>query len=159
MTNKINKTHDVEDSLIALNGQISNRKHAEAKIKDAKKSKRRENLTPEEDETLEECTARLAKIAKTNSGDAIMKSLNGTVSNFLRSRKRRAPELMTKSLRNGQRLVLPVKKDAHVTSELFFKAANAFNDGRITSQEFNVIDVHRRHRIALPDVLLNKIGG
>ena len=45
-----------------------------------------------------------------------------------------------------------------VTSELFIKAASAFNSGRITGQEFNVIDLHRRNHIALPDDLLKKIG-
>lgn len=158
-TNKINKTHAVEDSIIALNGDIAERRRAEDRVKDARKSKGRENLTTEEDETLEECKARLAEKAKAGEGEAMIKSLRGTVSNFLRSRKRRGPEILTKSLRRGQRLVLPVKKEVLVTSELFIKAANAFNFGRITSQEFNVVDLHRRHRMALPEELLNKING
>lgn len=160
---KINKTHAVEDGIIALNGEIAERHRAEARVKDAKKGRGKENLTDAEDETLDELKARLAKRAltaetnKSDDGDALVKSLRGTVSNFLRSRKRRAPELMTKSLRNNQRLVIPTGKQK-VTSELFIKAASAFNSGRITGQEFNVIDLHRRNHIALPDDLLKKIG-
>ncbi|HDX8858936.1 hypothetical protein [Klebsiella variicola] len=157
-TNKINKTHAVEDGIIALNGEISERHRAEARVKDAKKGRGKESLTDAEDETLDELKARLAKRAQCDDGDTLVKSLRGTVSNFLRSRKRRGPELMSKSLRNDQRLVLPKKKEVLVTSELFIKAANAFNFGKITSQEFNVIDLHRRNRMALPDELLKKIG-
>ncbi|HCB0656096.1 TPA: hypothetical protein ACGPHA_003168 [Klebsiella variicola] len=156
-TNKINKTHAVEDGIIALNGEIAERHRAEARVKDAKKGRGKENLTDAEDETLDELKARLAKRVQSDDGDALVKSLRGTVSNFLRSRKRRAPELMTKSLRNNQRLVIPTGKQK-VTSELFIKAASAFNSGRITGQEFNVIDLHRRNHIALPDDLLKKIG-
>lgn len=156
-TNKINKTHAVEDEIIALNGDIAERHRAEARVKDAKKGRGKENLTDAEDETLDELKARLAKRAQSDDGDALVKSLRGTVSNFLRSRKRRGPEVMAKSLRNGQRLVLPTGKQK-VTSELFMKAANAFNVGRITSQEFNVVDLHRRNRMALPEDLLKKIG-
>lgn len=154
---KINKTHAVEDGIIALNGEIAERHRAEARVKDAKKGRGKENLTDAEDETLDELKARLAKRAQSDDGDALVKSLRDTVSNFLRSRKRRAPELMTKSLRNNQRLVIPTGKQK-VTSELFIKAASAFNSGRITGQEFNVIDLHRRNHIALPDDLLKKIG-
>lgn len=154
---KINKTHAVEDGIIALNGEIAERHRAEARVKDAKKGRGKENLTDAEDETLDELKARLAKRAQSDDGDALVKSLRGTVSNFLRSRKRRAPELMTKSLRNNQRLVIPTGKQK-VTSELFIKAVSAFNSGRITGQEFNVIDLHRRNHIALPDDLLKKIG-
>lgn len=156
-TNKINKTHAVEDGIIALNGEIAERHRAEARVKDAKKGRGKENLTDAEDETLDELKARLAKRAQSGDGDTLVKSLRGTVSNFLRSRKRRGSEVMAKSLRNGQRLVLPTCKHK-VTSELFMKAANAFNVGRITSQEFNVVDLHRRNRMALPEDLLNKIG-
>ncbi|EFH7885929.1 hypothetical protein GS631_22500 [Escherichia coli] len=156
-TNKINKLHSAEDSIIALNGEIAERHRAEARVKDAKKCRGKENLTDAEDETLDELKARLAKRAQSDDGDALVKSLRGTVSNFLRSRKRRAPEMMTKSLRNNQRLVVPTGKQK-VTSELFIKAASAFNSGLITGQEFNVIDLHRRNHIALPDDLLKKIG-
>ncbi|HEC2553939.1 TPA: hypothetical protein R2K55_005774 [Raoultella ornithinolytica] len=156
-TKKINKTHAVEDGIIALNGEVAERHRAEARVKDAKKSKGRENLTPEEDETLDELKARLAKRAQYDDGDTLAKSLRGTVSNFLRSRKRRGPELLAKSLRSVQRLVIPTGKQK-VTSELFIKAANAFTSGRITGQEFNVVDLHRRNHLALPDELLKKIG-
>lgn len=155
-TNKTNKTHAVEDDLIALNGQIANRKRAEERVKDAKKVKGREDLTPGEDETLEECEARLAKRTDAEKCEVIAKSLRITFSNFLRRRARRGPQLMAKSLRGDQRLVVRTGKQM-VTSELFIKAANAFNDGRISGQEFNVIDLHRRTRIGLPDELLSKI--
>ncbi|UVF21363.1 hypothetical protein HPT29_009655 [Microvirga terrae] len=110
-TNKINKLHSAEDSIIALNGEIAERRRAEARIKDAKASSGRENLTPEEDETLEECKARLARRTKSDECAALAKSLRGTLSNFLRSRKRRHPELMAKSLKviDERRLVLPKK--------------------------------------------------
>ncbi|HBZ7476286.1 TPA: hypothetical protein MM026_005190 [Klebsiella pneumoniae] len=151
------KKDTIHDDIINLNGEIAQRKRAEQRLKDAKKGRGSEDLTESEDETLDELKARLAKRAQSDSGDALVKSLRGTVSNFLRSRKRRAPELMTKSLRNNQRLVVPTGKQK-VTSELFIKAASAFNSGRITGQEFNVIDLHRRNHIALPDDLLKKIG-
>ena len=155
-TNKTNKTHAVEDDLIALNGQIADRKRAEQRLKEVKKSAGRGDLTEEEDETLEECEARLAKRSPAEKCEAMAKSLTGTVSNYLRCRKRRGSELLAKSLRSDQRLV--VRTGQHlVTSELFIKAANAFNSGRITSQEFNVIDLHRRQKLGLPDELLNKI--
>lgn len=157
-TNKINKeTHAVEDALIALNGQIADRKRAEARVKDVKKSKGREDLTPGEDETLEECEARLAKRTDAEKCEVIAKSLHITCSNFLRRRARRGPKLMAKSLRGDQRLVVRTGKQM-VTSELFFKAANAFNDGRISGQEFNVIDLHRRNHMGLPDELLSKFN-
>ncbi|EJA9197313.1 hypothetical protein FXI35_005069 [Escherichia coli] len=151
------KKDTIHDDIINLNGEIAQRKRAEQRLKDAKKGRGSEDLTESEDETLDELKARLAKRAQSDDGDALVKSLRGTVSNFLRSRKRRAPELMTKSLRNNQRLVVPTGKQK-VTSELFIKAASAFNSGRITGQEFNVIDLHRRNHIALPDDLLKKIG-
>lgn len=151
------KKDTIHDDIINLNGEIAQRKRAEQRLKDAKKGRGSEDLTESEDETLDELKARLAEKAQADEGEAMIKSLRGTVSNFLRSRKRRAPELMTKSLRNNQRLVIPTGKQK-VTSELFIKAASAFNSGRITGQEFNVIDLHRRNHIALPDDLLKKIG-
>lgn len=151
------KKDTIHDDIINLNGEIAQRKRAEQRLKDAKKGRGSEDLTESEDETLDELKARLAEKAQADEGEAMIKSLRGTVSNFLRSRKRRAPELMTKSLRNNQRLVIPIGKQK-VTSELFIKAASAFNSGRITGQEFNVIDLHRRNHIALPDDLLKKIG-
>ncbi|UTJ49788.1 hypothetical protein NLZ15_22715 (plasmid) [Atlantibacter subterranea] len=109
-TNKINKTHAVEDGIIALNGEIAERHRAEARVKDTKKSRGAEDLTDAEDETLAELKARLAERAKSGEYDALAKSLRGTVSNFLRSRKRRGPELMAKSMRHDpRRLVLPKK--------------------------------------------------
>ena len=151
------KKDTIHDDIINLNGEIAQRKRAEQRLKDAKKGRGSEDLTESEDETLDELKARLAEKAQADEGEAMIKSLRGTVSNFLRSRKRRAPELMTKSLRTNQRLVIPIGKQK-VTSELFIKAASAFNSGRITGQEFNVIDLHRRNHIALPDDLLKKIG-
>ena len=150
------KKDTIHDDIINLNGEIAQRKRAEQRLKDAKKGRGSEDLTESEDETLDELKARLAEKAQADEGEAMIKSLRGTVSNFLRSRKRRGPEVMAKSLRNGQRLVLPTGKQK-VTSELFMKAANAFNTGAISGQEFNVIDLHRRNHIALPDALLNKI--
>lgn len=118
------KKDTIHDDIINLNGEIAQRKRAEQRLKDAKKGRGKENLTDAEDETLDELKARLAKRAQSDDGDALVKSLRDTVSNFLRSRKRRAPELMTKSLRNNQRLVIPTGKQK-VTSELFIKAASA----------------------------------
>jgi len=158
-TNKINKTHAVEDGIIALNGEIAERHRAEARVKDARKGRGKENLTDDEDETLDELKARLAKRAQSGDADELVKSLRGTVSNFLRSRKRRGPELMTKSLRNGQRLVLPTGKQK-VTSELFIKAADAFNKGVISGAEFNAIDLCRRsHQPLTDEALLKKVRG
>ncbi len=102
------KNHNIEDSLIHLNGEIAERKRTQARIKDAKKSGTERELTAEEDETLDELKARLAARAKTDEHGELAKSLRGTVSNFLRRRKRR-PELMAKSLRHDQRLVLRKK--------------------------------------------------
>lgn len=158
MTNKINKTtHAVEDGIIALNGVIAERHRAETHVKEVKKSKGRERLTPEEDETLDELKARLADRAQSDELATLAKSLRGTVSNFLRSRKRRGSELLIKSLGKGQRLGLPTGRKM-VTSELFIKAANAFNSGHITGQDFNLIDLHRRQKLGLSDELLEKIG-
>lgn len=164
-TNKTNKTHAVEDDIIALNGQIAERKRAELRLQDAKKPKGREDLTPGEDETLEECEARLAKRTDAEKAEAMVKalgySLRGTVSNFMRRRKRHGGELLAKSLRGDHRLVIRTGKQSaekKVTPALFFKAVNAFNDGRINGDEFNTIDLHMRHGINIPFNLLNKIS-
>lgn len=159
-TNNINKTHAVEDDLISLNGQIAERKRAEARVKDAKKSTGREDLTQEEDETLEECEARLAKRSPSEKCDTLAKSLRLTCANFLRRRKRKGPDLMIKSLHGDQRLVIRTGKESpekKVTPAMFFKAVNAFNDGRINGDEFNTIDLHMRHGISIPFALLKKI--
>lgn len=72
------------------------------------------NLNGDENETLDELKARLAKHATlAASGDPeameqMAKSLNRSVSNFLRCRGRREQPL-AKSLRPGLRLVLPVR--------------------------------------------------
>lgn len=154
--NKIDTAlQNAEDRMISLNGQTASRERAETRLSYLSEKRDTSGLTADEISELEAIAEQLRSIAACD-GDTLVKSLRGTVSNFLRSRKRRAPELMAKSLRNNQRLVVPTGKQK-VTSELFIKAANAFTSGRITSQEFNVIDLHRRNRIALPDELLNKI--
>lgn len=95
-----------EDRLISLNGQIASRERAELRLKHLS-DKRTSGLTADEAAELEAITAELQKLAG-DKCDEMIKSLNGSVSNFLRRAKRR-PELMVKSLRSEQRLVLPRK--------------------------------------------------
>ena len=95
----------IEDRMISLNGQTASRERAESRLKHLS-DKRASGLTADEAAELEAITAELQKLAGEKC-DGMIKSLNGSVSNFLRSRKRRGPEVMAKSLRNGQRLVLP----------------------------------------------------
>jgi uncharacterized protein with von Willebrand factor type A (vWA) domain len=103
------KNDNIEDSFIHLNGEIAERKRIQARVKDAKMNGTDSELTREEDETLDELKARLAARAKTDEHSELVKSLRGTVSNFVRRRKRR-PELMVKSLRHDERRLVLRKK-------------------------------------------------
>lgn len=93
----------IEDRLISLNGQTASRERAESRSKYLS-DKRASGLTADEAAELDAITAELERIAGAEC-DAMIKSLNGSVSNFLR-RTRRRPELMAKSLRPSQRLVV-----------------------------------------------------
>lgn len=110
MKNNTNKSGNTEDQIIGLNGQIADRKRAEQRLAETKSGRGKEDLTPDEDETLDELKARLAARAAQDERGELVKSLRGTVTNFLRARKRRQPQILAKSLRSsGERLVLPRK--------------------------------------------------
>ena len=96
----------IEDRLISLNGQTASRERAESRLKYLS-DKRASGLTADEAAELDAITAELERIAGAEC-DKMIKSLNNSMSNFLRRTKRR-PELMAKSLRSQQRLVLPRK--------------------------------------------------
>ncbi|MGY3806829.1 hypothetical protein ACWNG8_06830 [Aeromonas veronii] len=156
----------IDDGIIHLNGEISDRKRAEQKLKDANGSCK-ERLTDDEDETLDELKAKLAKRAKrakqAASGDPeameqMTKSLGHSISNFLRRRVRREQPL-AKSLRAGQRLVLPVRSGG-VSDNLLLKASAAYEAGIITGTQLNTIDVAHRSGFRIDDAeLLAKIRG
>lgn len=159
-TKNINKTiktlGNAEDRLISLHGQTAARERAEQRLKELSGKRDTSGLTADELAELDEITEQLQEVTSAEVGE-LAKSLNSSVSNFLRRRARRGHGLMAKSLRNDQ--VVVIRTGRHmVTSELFLKAADAFNYGRISGQEFNVIDLHCRQKIGLPDDLLNKIN-
>ena len=160
----MNKHTDINDGIINLNGEIAQRKGAEKRLKEAAKSSGKEKLTDDENETLDELKVRLAKRAKlAASGDPeameqMAKSLNRSVSNFLRCRVRREQPL-AKSLRAGQRLVLPVRSGG-VSDALLLKASAAYEAGIITGTQLGVVDVAHRSGFRIDDAeLLTKIRG
>ncbi|MGL6564823.1 hypothetical protein [Aeromonas dhakensis] len=157
------KHSDIDDGIIHLNGEISDRKRAEQRLKDANGSCK-ERLTDDEDETLDELKAKLAKRAKqAASGDPeameqMTKSLGHSISNFLR-RRVRCEQPLAKSLRAGQRLVLPVRSGV-VSDNLLLKASAAYEVGIITGTQLNTIDVAHRSGFRIDDAeLLAKIRG
>lgn len=157
------KHSDIDDGIIHLNGEVADRKRAEQKLKDTKGSGK-ERLTDDEDETLDELKTRLSKRAKlAASGDPeameqMTKSLGHSISNFLRRRVRREQPL-AKSLRAGQRLVLPVRSGG-VSDNLLLKASAAYEAGIITGTQLNTIDVAHRSGFRIDDAeLLAKIRG
>ncbi|WP_313050886.1 hypothetical protein [Atlantibacter subterraneus] len=97
----------IEDRLISLNGQAASRERAETRLSYLSKKRDTSGLSADEIAEIYAIAAELRKLAS-DECDGMMKSLNGSVSNFLRRTKRR-PELMAKSLRNPRRLVLPTK--------------------------------------------------
>ncbi|QXC36163.1 hypothetical protein [Aeromonas sp. FDAARGOS 1407] len=160
----MNKQHtDIDDGIINLNGEIADRERAEQKLLAAKGSGK-ERLTDDEDETLDELKAKLAKRAKlAESGDPgsleqMTKSLGHSISNFLRRRVRRE-QTMAKSLRAGKRLVLPARSGG-VSGSLLIKASAAYEAGIITGTQLNTIDVAHRAGFRIEDAeLLAKIRG
>lgn len=159
----MNKSHDIEDGIIHLNGEIAERNRATQRLNDAKGGGK-EPLTKEENETLDELTARLARRAKlASSGDTeameqMTKSLSASVANFLRRRVRR-DQLLVKSLRHNQRLVLPVRAGG-VSDALLLKAHAAYEEGVITGTQLNVVDLAHRAGFRIEDAdLLAKING
>lgn len=160
----MNKHTDINDGIINLNGEIAQREGTERRLKEAAKSSGKEKLTDEENETLDELKARLAKRAKlAASGDPealkqLTKSLGHSISNFLRRRVRREQPL-AKSLRAGQRLVLPVRSGG-VSDALLLKASAAYEAGIITGTQLGVVDVAHRSGFRIDDAeLLTKIRG
>lgn len=105
--NSKNELGTIEDRLISLNGHTASRERAETRLSYLSEKRDTSGLTADEIAELDAITAELQKVASEKC-DGMIKSLNGSVSNFLRRTKRR-PELMAKSLRSQHRLVLPRK--------------------------------------------------
>lgn len=97
-----------EDRLISLNGHTASRERAQTRLGYLSEKRDTSGLTAEENAELDAIAEQLREIAG-GECDRLVKSINESFSNFLRRRKRRPPEVMAKSLKNQQRLVLPRK--------------------------------------------------
>lgn len=168
--------NDINDQIINLNGDIAARKRDEVRLKEAR-GQEETNLSPDEDETLDELKARLAKRAKKKEGgEQFTKSLRSleAITAKVTGKHHRSTGMLAKSLRNSPlHLVLlgstksllkaipkaaptteisPItERNQRVDNAYFDRAVRAFSVGAITGTQLNVVDVCRRNNYPIDD--------
>lgn len=173
--------NDINDQIINLNGDIAARKRDEARLEEAR-GKEETDLSPDENETLDELKARLAKRAKKKAGeDQFTKSLRSleAITAKATGKHHRSARILAKALNNEpRRLVLlgslksllkampkatpevpavaeisPInQRNQHVDNAYFDRAVRAFSAGAITGTQLNVVDVCRRNNYPIDDL-------